>query len=114
LNAKADAQLKQLNRPPPETQAVTIETEINALTIDLQQFQIRQTSPRYAALTRPRPLAPAEIRRHETEQILPLAPASAGMKALDFEANRATAISEQLSLYRSRASARRRRCARRR
>ena len=38
--------------------------------------------------------------RLEAEQILPLAPAGAGMKALDFEASRATAMSEQLSQYR--------------
>jgi CHAT domain-containing protein/tetratricopeptide (TPR) repeat protein len=38
--------------------------------------------------------------RLEAEQILPLAPAGAGMKALDFEANRATAMSDQLSQYR--------------
>jgi CHAT domain-containing protein len=38
--------------------------------------------------------------RQEAEQILALAPAGAGMKALDFEASRATATSEQLSQYR--------------
>jgi CHAT domain-containing protein/tetratricopeptide (TPR) repeat protein len=38
--------------------------------------------------------------RLEAEQIMPLVPAGAGMKALDFKANRATAMSEQLSLYR--------------
>jgi CHAT domain-containing protein/Tfp pilus assembly protein PilF len=38
--------------------------------------------------------------RMEAEQILALAPAGAGMKALDFEANRATAMSDQLSQYR--------------
>jgi CHAT domain-containing protein/Tfp pilus assembly protein PilF len=38
--------------------------------------------------------------RLEAEQILPLAPEGAGMKALDFEASRATAMSEQLSQYR--------------
>jgi CHAT domain-containing protein/tetratricopeptide (TPR) repeat protein len=51
--------------------------------------------------------APGDLRisrlpytRQEAEQILPLAPISSGMKALDFEANRATAMSEQLSQYR--------------
>ncbi len=51
--------------------------------------------------------APGELRikrlpftRQEAEQIIPLLPAGAGMKALDFEANRATATSEQLSQYR--------------
>jgi hypothetical protein len=83
------------------TQAVAIEAEINALPIELQQVQIQihQASPRYAALTQAQPLTPAEIRPREAEQILPLAPASAGMKARDFEANRATAMSEHLSRY---------------
>jgi len=40
--------------------------------------------------------------RQEAEHILPLAPAGAGMKALSFKANRATAMSDQLSQYRSR------------
>jgi len=51
--------------------------------------------------------APGDLRikrlpftRQEAEQILPLVPAGSGMKALDFEANRATAMSEQLSQYR--------------
>jgi CHAT domain-containing protein/tetratricopeptide (TPR) repeat protein len=51
--------------------------------------------------------APGELRirrlpftRMEAEQILPLVPAGAGMKALDFEANRTTAMSDQLSQYR--------------
>jgi CHAT domain-containing protein len=38
--------------------------------------------------------------RLEADQILPFVPASAGMKALDFEANRATAMSDQLGQYR--------------
>ena len=51
--------------------------------------------------------APGELRikrlpftRQEAEQIMALAPAGAGMKALDFEASRATATSDQLSQYR--------------
>lgn len=38
--------------------------------------------------------------RQEAEQILALVPAGEGMKALDFEASRATATSDQLSQYR--------------
>jgi CHAT domain-containing protein/Tfp pilus assembly protein PilF len=38
--------------------------------------------------------------RMEAEAIAALAPAGSGMKALDFEANRATAMSDQLSQYR--------------
>jgi hypothetical protein len=63
-------------------------------------FQIRQISSRYAVLAQPQPLTPVEIRRREAERIPLLAPASAGMKALDFKANRATAMNEQLSQYR--------------
>ena len=65
LNAKAEIRLKLLNGPHTETQAVAIETEINALTIELQQIQtqIRQTSPRYADLTQPQPLTLAEIQQ---------------------------------------------------
>ncbi|MGH9845685.1 MAG: CHAT domain-containing protein [Blastocatellia bacterium] len=51
--------------------------------------------------------APDELRiarlpftRQEAEQILALVPAGVGMKALDFEASRATAMSDQLSQYR--------------
>jgi CHAT domain-containing protein/Flp pilus assembly protein TadD len=65
LNAKAEIRLKLINGPHTETQAVAIETEINALTIELQQVQtqIRQTSPRYADLTQPQPLTLAEIQQ---------------------------------------------------
>ena len=46
------------------------------------------------------PIRRLPFTRLEAEQILPLVPEGAGMKALDFEANRATAMSEQLSQYR--------------
>src|SRR5262249_55473694 len=38
--------------------------------------------------------------RQEAEQIMALAPAGSGMKALDFEASRATVTSDRLSQYR--------------
>ena len=38
--------------------------------------------------------------RQEAEQIMALVPAGAGMTALDFEASRATAMSERLGQYR--------------
>jgi len=51
LNVKADDQLKLLNGPHPETQGVAVETEISALIIELQQFQIQIRQP---VLTMPR------------------------------------------------------------
>jgi CHAT domain-containing protein/tetratricopeptide (TPR) repeat protein len=65
LNTNAEARLKLLNSPHTESQAAAIETEANTLTIELQQVQtqIRQTSPRYADLTQPKPLALAEIQQ---------------------------------------------------
>jgi hypothetical protein len=50
-------------------------------------------------VTQPQPLTPAEIHRQEAEQISPLTPASAGIKARDFKANRAMAMNEHLSQY---------------
>src|SRR5262249_37169663 len=65
LNAKAEARAKLLNGPHTETRAAAIETELNALTIELQQIQtqIRQASPRYAALMQPQPLTADEIQQ---------------------------------------------------
>ncbi len=67
LNAKAEAQLKLLAASRSEAQVTAIKKEIDALTIELQhvQTQIRQTSPRYAALTQPQPLTVTE-----TQQVL--------------------------------------------
>ncbi|HMG74239.1 MAG TPA: tetratricopeptide repeat protein [Pyrinomonadaceae bacterium] len=63
LNARAQRQLQLLNSPHSNEQALTIAREIESLTTDLQQVeaQIRQTSPRYAALTQPQPLTLKEI-----------------------------------------------------
>jgi len=63
LNAKAQQQTRLLNSKHSEDQANTIAKEIEALTTDFQQVevQIRQTSPRYAALTQPQPLTPQQI-----------------------------------------------------
>ncbi|NOT59855.1 MAG: CHAT domain-containing protein, partial [Acidobacteria bacterium] len=65
LNAKAETQLKLLSGSPTEAQASAIKKELDALTTDLQQIQtqIRQASPRYAALTQPQPLTAAEIQQ---------------------------------------------------
>jgi CHAT domain-containing protein/uncharacterized protein HemY len=58
LNAKADQQVRLLNRKHTAEQAAALAKEIEALTTEYEQMlaQIRQASPRYAALTQPRPL----------------------------------------------------------
>jgi len=63
LNVKAEQQMEMLLGPHSQEEASTITKEIDALTIELQQIQtqIRQTSPRYAALTQPQPLTVKEI-----------------------------------------------------
>jgi CHAT domain-containing protein/predicted negative regulator of RcsB-dependent stress response len=63
LNAKA-FELAQLNAAPSaKAQAKVVAEEVQALTVELQQVktEIRQTSPRYAALTQPQPLTLKEI-----------------------------------------------------
>src|SRR5262249_12267624 len=72
LNTKAEARANLLNGPHTETQAAAIETELNALTIELQQIQtqIRQISPRYAALTQPQPLMADEIQQQLDDDTL--------------------------------------------
>jgi CHAT domain-containing protein len=63
LNTKAQEQRRLLSAQHTKEQASAIDAEIAALTTELQQVesQIRQTSPRYAALTRPEPLSLKEI-----------------------------------------------------
>ncbi|HKS27393.1 MAG TPA: CHAT domain-containing protein, partial [Pyrinomonadaceae bacterium] len=63
LNAKAQEQLKLLTGPHTDAQARALSSEIDRLTAELQQVEteIRQTSPRYAALTQPQPLTLKEI-----------------------------------------------------
>jgi tetratricopeptide (TPR) repeat protein len=63
LNAKADEQARLLNGRHTEEQAQTIRKEIEAITTEYQQTlaQIRDHSPRYTALTQPRPLGLKEI-----------------------------------------------------
>ncbi|HSE18175.1 MAG TPA: CHAT domain-containing protein [Pyrinomonadaceae bacterium] len=62
LNARAQTQMAVL-RPYSETQATKIAEDIQILIKELQQVEteIRQTSPRYAALTQPRLLTLKEI-----------------------------------------------------
>jgi CHAT domain-containing protein/tetratricopeptide (TPR) repeat protein len=63
LDATAKNQQTLLSNPYTKEQANAIAKEIEALTTELQQVdtQIRQTSPRYAALTQPQPLTLKEI-----------------------------------------------------
>jgi CHAT domain-containing protein/predicted negative regulator of RcsB-dependent stress response len=63
LNAKAQAQMKLLSGARTDAQAKTMAGDIEALTVEFQQVktQIRQSSPRYAALTQPQPLTLKEI-----------------------------------------------------
>ncbi|MGH9941319.1 MAG: CHAT domain-containing protein [Pyrinomonadaceae bacterium] len=63
LNAKAQQQIRLLSGRHNKEQAGAIAKEIDALTNEFQQIaaQIRQTSPRYAALTQPQPLSAQEI-----------------------------------------------------
>jgi CHAT domain-containing protein len=63
LNARAQQQRQLLSSQYTAEQAKAIAKEIESLTTERQQIeaQIRQTSPRYAALTQPRPLTLREI-----------------------------------------------------
>src|SRR5439155_10026520 len=63
LNATAERQTRILSGKHSEEQTVRLQKEIDALTSEYQQVesQIRQSSPRYAALTQPVPLTMREI-----------------------------------------------------
>jgi len=65
LNARTDEQLRLLSGSHTAQQAAGLKQAIDALTIEYQQVQaqIRATSPRYAALTQPRPLSLPELQR---------------------------------------------------
>jgi CHAT domain-containing protein len=65
LNAKEQFRMRLLGGGPNEKQLATVEKELAGLLSEYQQLQaqIRQRSPRYAALTQPQPLSLAEIQR---------------------------------------------------
>jgi hypothetical protein len=65
LNQKAEEQLKLFSGSGTEAQITAIKKAIDTLTTELQQVQtqIRQSSPRYAALTQPQLLTLAEIQQ---------------------------------------------------
>ncbi len=65
LNAKAAARINVLNDKGPEAIVAALDKEISELTSRYQEVdaQVRASSPRYAALTRPEPLAVLDIQR---------------------------------------------------
>ena len=65
LMAKAEQQLALLSSKHTPAQEAALAEEIRSLTAEYQQVQsrMRETSPRYAALTEPQPAALAEIQR---------------------------------------------------
>ena len=70
LNARAQIQMQLFSPAHSETQAGAIADEIQQLIKELQQVEtaIRQTSPRYAALTQPQPLTLKEIQTQVLDQ----------------------------------------------
>jgi CHAT domain-containing protein/Flp pilus assembly protein TadD len=63
LNVKAEEQIRLLSGEHTEAEASALAAEVAALTSRFQQVEteIRQTSPRYAALTQPQPLSLKDI-----------------------------------------------------
>jgi CHAT domain-containing protein len=70
LNAAADRQRQLLSSKHTNEQAVAAASETEALTTQYQQVetQIRETSPRYAALTQPSPLTASEIQQQVLDE----------------------------------------------
>jgi CHAT domain-containing protein/Flp pilus assembly protein TadD len=70
LQAKADQQVRLLSRKHTPEQAATVAKEIEELITENDQVlaQIRQSSPRYAALTQPQPLGLAEIQQQVVDE----------------------------------------------
>ena len=65
ISDKAEQQMRLLSGKHTEEQATAASKELDALTTEYEQIQgrIRETSPRYAALTRPVPLGLKEIQQ---------------------------------------------------
>ena len=63
ISAKAEQQTRMLSRKHSREDSASAERELDSLTTDLERVQsrVRETSPRYAALTRPEPLNLPEI-----------------------------------------------------
>jgi CHAT domain-containing protein len=65
LNGKADRKLQLANQPGKEAELAAVSKEVDDLTMQLDDIRskMRETSPRYAALTQPQPLKAAEIQQ---------------------------------------------------
>jgi CHAT domain-containing protein/tetratricopeptide (TPR) repeat protein len=70
LNAKAAARARVLNDKRTQAQAAAFDKEIAQLSARFRdvEVQIRQSSPRYAALTKPQPLSAQEIQQQLDDQ----------------------------------------------
>jgi len=70
LNARAEAQARLLNRKHTPEQAADAAREIAAITSEYEevQAQIRDRSPRYAALTQPQPLGLTDIQQQALDE----------------------------------------------
>jgi CHAT domain-containing protein/tetratricopeptide (TPR) repeat protein len=70
LNAAGREQVRLLGGQHTDEEAAAIAKELDALTTEFEQAEtrIRQTSPRYAALTQPQPLSSREIQRQALDE----------------------------------------------
>lgn len=70
IAARADRQQRMLNGKHTAEQATALAQEIDALTTEYEQLQarIRETSPRYSALTQPAPLSAREIQKQVLDE----------------------------------------------
>lgn len=70
IAARADRQQRMLSGKHTPEQASALAQEIDALTTEYEQLQarIRETSPRYSALTQPAPLSASEIQKQVLDE----------------------------------------------
>ncbi|HKR13494.1 MAG TPA: CHAT domain-containing protein [Pyrinomonadaceae bacterium] len=70
IAARAERQQRMLNGKHTPEQATAVAQEIDALTTEYEQLQarIRETSPRYSALTQPAPLSVSEIQKQVLDE----------------------------------------------
>lgn len=70
IAARAERQQRMLSGKHAAEQATALAREIDALTTEYEQLQarIRETSPRYSALTQPAPLSVSEIQKQVLEE----------------------------------------------
>jgi CHAT domain-containing protein len=72
INARAEARVRMLREKHTVEQAESVEKELAQLTLRQQEVkaQIRQSSPRYAALTQPHPLKASEMQQQLDDKTL--------------------------------------------